>query len=363
MIKYIGSKRELIPWIMEVVGRIDGAAPLRSAADPFSGSTRVARAFKKAGLHVAASDITAYGFVLARALVAADARRYPPERLAPLLSRLADQPPVEGFITRTYCRDSRFFHPDNGRRIDAARAALDDVADGDPMLRDILLCALMLAADRVDSTTGVQMAYLKQWASRALKPLELRPPALLPGAGEARQADALDVVRSLDVDLLYLDPPYNQHAYLSNYHLWETLVLSDDPEVYGVACKRIDCRERKSPFNSKRRAADAMARLLAEVRARHVLLSFSDEGHIDGRELERMLAAHAPVSRLSRPHRRYVGARIGIYNPKGQRVGRVSHLRNREFLYLSSPDPRVHAAVAELADASPRAPVRTAEVG
>jgi len=50
------------------------------------------------------------------------------------------------------------------------------------------LTSLIEAADRVDSTTGVQMAYVKQWAPRSAKPLELRVPELLPGPGRAIQA-------------------------------------------------------------------------------------------------------------------------------------------------------------------------------
>ena len=62
--------------------------------------------------------------------------------------------------------------------------------------------------------------------------------------------------------MAYLDPPYNQHSFLRNYHIWETLVRWDEPEVYGVACKRIDCKERGSDYNSKRRIKTALAGLL-----------------------------------------------------------------------------------------------------
>ncbi len=52
---------------------------------------------------------------------------------------------------------------------------------------------------------------------------------------------------------MYLDPPYNQHRYFTNYHVWETLVRGDEPEHYGIACKRLDAREdsTRSVFNSK----------------------------------------------------------------------------------------------------------------
>ena len=122
----------------------------------------------------------------------------------------------------------------------------------DEDLKAILLVSLMEAADRVDSTTGVQMAYLKAWAPRAANDLELRLPAILPGPGEAHELDAEQAAGNWETDVVYLDPPYNQHRYAGNYHIWETLVRWDRPAVYGVACKRVDCRQYSSAFNSRR---------------------------------------------------------------------------------------------------------------
>ena len=96
----------------------------------------------------------------------------------------------------------------------------------------------------------------------------LRLPALLPraaaGKGEAHELDALVAARQLTADVAYLDPPYNQHKYLGNYHIWESLVRWDKPAVYGTACKRTDCRERGSLFNSRPRALESF-RLLAAL--------------------------------------------------------------------------------------------------
>ena len=97
------------------------------------------------------------------------------------------------------------------------------------------------------------MAYLKQWAPRAHNDLDLRRPDLLLGGGATVLGDAMATVDELEpVDLMYLDPPYNQHRYFGNYHIWETLVRWDAPEHYGVACKRIDVRDvsTKSVFNA-----------------------------------------------------------------------------------------------------------------
>ena len=150
-----------------------------------------------------------------------------------------------GYFTETFCVRSRFFQPKNGERIDAIREAI--AARGlAPELEAVMLVSLMEAADRVDSTTGLQMAYLKQWAPRAHRDLELRVPDVLPraanGKGRATCLDALEAAAALEADVAYVDPPYNQHSYLGNYHVWESLVRWDKPEVYGVACKRSDVK-------------------------------------------------------------------------------------------------------------------------
>lgn len=346
MVKYIGSKRALLPWIMGAIETIDRQEPVESVADLFSGTARVGHALKKRGFYVISNDLMSYAHVLAQALVEADARTYSRERLEPILRRLDDLPPRAGWFTQAYCERARYFQPHNGGRIEAIREGLEREAQGDPLLRAILLTSLMLAADRVDSTTGIQMAYLKRWSKRSYNALRLEYPPLLPGRGQALQGDALEVAKGLEADVFYLDPPYNQHSYLGNYHLWETLTLWDRPQTYGIAQKRLDVQQRKSAFNSRREADEAMQRLLGSIKARHLVISFNDEGFFQAEELEAMLRDWGYVHRLTRPHTRYVGARIGIYNPQGRKVGKVSHTENHEFLFVATHSRKVHEAIA-----------------
>ena len=249
MIKYLGSKRLLIPHILRVVQRLPQGS---TVVDLFSGTCRVGAALKRSGYAVQVNDHNAYAFALGRCYVQADRQRWLPEaeRLIAMLQRL---PPQHGYFTETFCERSRFFQPHNGARVDAMREQIARWAL-EPELEAILLTSLMEAADRVDSTTGLQMAYLKEWAPRSYNDLELRVPDLIAGSGRASCADAERLAADISADLVYLDPPYNQHSYLGNYHIWETLVRWDKPAVYGVACKRVDCRERKSVFNSRRAA-------------------------------------------------------------------------------------------------------------
>jgi adenine-specific DNA-methyltransferase len=336
LIKYLGSKRLLADQITAIIGALPGA---RSAIDLFSGTSRVGHALKRADMRVHANDYATYAHVLATCYIQADAEEWL-SSAEQLVRELQQVTPSAGYFTQTFCVDARFFTPENGAHVDAIRDEITRRALP-PELHAIALVSLMEAADRVDSTTGVQMAYLKGWAPRAARPLTLRVPALLPraaaGKGSAICSDAVTAARHLSADVAYLDPPYNQHSYLGNYHIWETLVRWDAPEAYGVARKRVDTRDRPSPFNSRRGCREAMAAIVDAVDATVLVVSFSNEGFLSRDELVELLGRRGDVLVAERDFKRYVGAQIGIYSPAGVPVGDVSHLRNTEYLFVAGP--------------------------
>ncbi|MDW3216912.1 MAG: DNA adenine methylase [Ilumatobacteraceae bacterium] len=347
MIKYLGSKRRLIPVLADLFER-SGAS---TALDLFTGTTRVAQAFKTTGAHVTAVDVARYSEVFARTWIELDAASVDQDELRSAIDDLNRIPGEPGYVTDTFCVQSRFFQPFNGERIDAIRDAIARDHAGSP-LEPILLTSLLLAADKVDSTAGVQMAYIKQWAPRSYKPVTLEVPSLLPGTGRAVRGDATEVAGTLgSFDLAYLDPPYNQHRYFTNYHVWETIVAWDRPEFYGVACKRVDARddETKSVFNRKREMPDALARTIAAVDAEIVVVSYNDESWVELDELREMCAVHGDVVALAFDSKRYVGAQIGIHGPGGDKVGEVSHTRNLEYVLVAGPRRRIDRMTGPLA--------------
>ena len=343
MIKYLGSKRRLVP----VLGDLFARSGASTALDLFTGTTRVAQEFKRRGADVTAVDTARYAEVFARCHIATDGATVDRGQLDEALAHLSSLPGTPGYVTETFCVRSRYFQPFNGERIDAIRDAL--AADfADSPLYPILLTSLIDAADRVDSTTGLQMAYVKEWSPRSFNRLELRVPELLDGPGRAVRGDATEVVHQLpEVDLAYLDPPYNQHRYFTNYHIWETLVAWDAPDHYGVACKRIDSRDdaTKSVFNATRAMPAALAATVAGVRAEVVVLSYNDESWVSLDDLVAMCAERGHVRVLAFDSKRYVGAQIGIHSPTGAKVGQVSHLRNVEYVLVAGPKARVEAMV------------------
>ena len=183
------------------------------------------------------------------------------------------------------------------------------------------------------------MAYVKQWAPRSFRPLELRMPELLAGDGRAVRGDALRGRGSTlgEFDLAYLDPPYNQHRYFTNYHVWETLVAWDAPEHYGVACKRVDARDPSTEERVQRAARDARRASSRRARRARAGAGAVVQRRVVGRRstsCETMCAVRGAVEVLEFDSKRYVGAQIGIHNPSGERVGTVSHVRNREYVLI-----------------------------
>jgi adenine-specific DNA-methyltransferase len=367
MIKYLGSKRRLVP----VLTRICQASGATTALDLFTGTTRVAQAFKAQGVHVTAVDSARYAHTFARTYIETDAAAIDAGALQAAITHLNALPGTPGYVTETFSHEARFFQPHNAARIDAVRDAIDSEYAGSPLF-PLLLTSLIEAADRVDSTTGVQMAYVKQWAPRSAKPLELRVPELLQGPGRAIQGDAVELTAQSasasgpvpgsgsalgHFDLAYLDPPYNQHRYFTNYHVWETLVAWDAPEAYGVARKRVDARDPSthSAFNSKRAMPAALAAVVQSVDCDLLVLSYNNESWLGLEELTAMCSVQGTsgrrhVATLAFDSARYVGARIGIFDPSGRKVGRIGHLSNQELLVIAG-DQALVRRVVEAAEA------------
>ena len=353
MIKYLGSKRRLVPALCVLAE----ASRRRTALDLFAGTTRVAQAWKQIGLAVTAVDAARCSHVLARCYIEADPAAEPHllDEVTCEIDRLNTLPGRAGYVTATFCERGtllpareRGSHR-HGPRRDRSRP------HGHP-LWPILFTSLLEAADRVDSTTGLQMAFLKEWAPRAFQPLALRVPSLLAGPGRAVKGDVVALAGSPELgefDLAYLDPPYNQHRYDSNYHVWETIVAWDRPDHYGVACKREDLRDpaTRSAFNGRRTMPVALAGVIAALSAEVVVLSYNNEAWLTFDELHSLCATPGP---RGGPRLRFAALRrraIGIHDPKGRKVGAVSHVRNTEYVVVAGDRPRVRSMVAAVESA------------
>ena len=333
MIKYLGSKRALMP----VLETLFAASKATTAVDLFTGTTRVAAAMKQLGMQVTAVDTASYSEIFSKTFIELDATGKDLSELADAVKSLNALSGTSGYFTEVFCEKARYFQPKNGQRIDAIRSAIETDYKGSWMYFP-LLSSLLIAADKVDSTTGVQMAYLKTWSRRSFLDIELQVPELLAGSGRCIRGDAIEQAPNLgSIDLAYLDPPYNQHRYFGNYHIWETLVRWDQPEYYGIANKRIDTRAKanKSDFNSKLTLPAALATLISELDVKTLVLSYNNESWLSRRELTDMCSKFETVEILDFDSKRYVGSQIGGYNQSGRLVGKPGAHRNLEHIVIA----------------------------
>jgi adenine-specific DNA-methyltransferase len=168
-----------------------------------------------------------------------------------------------------------------------------------------LLACLLEAIDRVANTAGTYYAYLKKLYRKAKHRICLRPLAVSNNKekNEANCDEAIRVVEKAETDVVYLDPPYNRRNYGAYYHLPETLVLWDAPEVKGKSGIRQGVSE--SPFYHRSTAADALGELIKSARGKLIVVHYAEKGLIPHKAIIQQLKARGATHWRSQAVRTY----------------------------------------------------------
>ena len=313
-----------------------------SAHDAFAGTASVSRALKENGWRVHSSDLLMSSYVFQRAYVVAESAGRDVEELA---NELAALPPREGFISRHFSPATgdgkvgrMYFTPENAGRIDAAREELESWRGAGKIGEDdyyILLAAIIEGADRVANTAGVYASYMKRWQPNAKRAFGIVPEKPIKGAqpAEAHLMDATDAAKRIgEVDLVYIDPPYNSRQYVAYYHIPEILArgwMDSAPAIRGKV-GLLAGSEGRSQWSHGRRVRKLFAALLGATGARQALVSFNSEGHLAPDALQSLLASASldgKVSHFTQSYRRY--------RADSEREGRHYHHDTAlEHLYL-----------------------------
>lgn len=354
-IKYAGSKLKLLPYILQLVQKVKPHTVL----DGFSGTTRVSQALAQTGHRVIANDISAWSEIFGKCYLL---NTHPAEHCQPLIDHLNALPGRDGWFTEHYggepnggCSVSddglkKPWQKHNTRRLDAIREEIDRLSLPD-VERAVLLASLILALDEVESTLGHFASYLNDWSPRSYNKLRLQVPHLIPRTEKhsVHRGDIFDVLPRVEADLAYFDPPYGSNnekmppsrvRYAAYYHLWTTICLNDRPPVFGKAKRRVDTSDTVacSPFEEFRRgesghflAVEAIERLLREVRAQHIILSYSSGGRATAEELNDVISSVGRVVEvLEVDYRKNVMAGMRWTN---EWIAEAE-APNREFLFL-----------------------------
>ena len=338
--RYIGNKTRLLSFILRTLEK--EKIPLGSVHDAFAGTASVSRAFKSEGWRVYSSDLLMSSYVFQRAYVVADAADPALKERAGELSRL---PPRVGFVSQHFSpaggstsAGRMYFTPENAGRIDASREVLESWRKERKLGEDdyyLLLAAIIEGADRVANTAGVYASYMKRWQPNAKRSFEIDPELPIKGAQPALAflMDAAQAARAIgDVDLLYIDPPYNSRQYVAYYHIPEILArgwADSAPAIRGKV-GLLAGEEGRSQWSHGRRVKKLFAGLLADSAARFALVSFNSEGHLKPEALELLLvkaSKDGKVSHFDQTYRRY--------RADSDREGRRYHADTAlEHLYL-----------------------------
>jgi adenine-specific DNA-methyltransferase len=296
-VKYIGSKNSLIDTILGVIDKHLNTPNSLRIIDVFTGTTRVAQAFRSRGWSVQSSDLSWASEAYAHAFLLRTSTSG--SRIPELLQKLRSVTPAADWITKTYCDVSgvaggtvRMWKPQNGRKADAVRNTIQAWKEAGTISNHeamILVCCLIFALDKVDSSVGIQQAYLKDWAKRAENQLVLEDlPFYSEGHSATHQVGNCLTLAYEPADVAYLDPPYSAHSYSTYYHIWDSITRWDKPPVSLTTNRRIDRvaksdafdEEMTSAWNRKSEALGAFIELCRSLPVRFILISYSDESLI-----------------------------------------------------------------------------------
>lgn len=280
--RYLGNKYKLLNFISDIVNEKCNA--YKSICDIFAGTGVVGHHFNDKNIKVISNDRLESNYVSNSCFLASTdinqeeiVQKF--EYLNSLIARR------ENYFSKHY--GNSYFDLENAKKIGLIREEIEKISISEQE-RNILLTSLIYALDKVANTVGHYDAYRKKMDN--YKPLNL----LIPFIDFRKNInnnvyceDANVLIRKIDCDILYLDPPYNSRQYCDSYHLLENLVTWKKPKVFGKA-KKMDRNHLKSHYCLKT-ALNAFRDLIENASCKHILLSYNNTGDSkDGRSNARI---------------------------------------------------------------------------
>ena len=197
------------------------------------------------------------------------------------------------FITNNYSPkgNRQFFTEKNAIKIDGIRIEIEKLYKDfiiDLKERNFLIASLIESVMGVSNTTGTYEAYLKNWDNRALKEFELQPINIRKANkifnNTIYNKDSNELLRKINGDVLYIDPPYTVTDYNSAYHVLESISKYDYPTIGGITGRRKEITK-KSKYTKKKQALINFEDLFRQANFNHILVSYSTQGLVSVDEL------------------------------------------------------------------------------
>jgi adenine-specific DNA-methyltransferase len=351
IITYIGNKRSLLPFITDGIRKVQKHLNRNKLDmfDVFSGSGIVARHFKRYSNLLLVNDLEKYTKIINECYLSNknDIDMNLLKSLSnDIIETITKNPLVPGIVTELYApkddehienHERVFFTRRNAMYIDTMRGLIGAISE---KYQKYFLAPLLSETSVHSNTPGVFKGFYKNRETGIGQFGGIKADALQRIKGDIElpfpvfsnftcdyivyNGDSNSIIKEApEVDLAYLDPPYNQHPYGSNYFMLN-LILENKYPPQMSAVSGIPKNWNRSAYNKKRFAANALAELVANIKAKYVLISFNSEGFISLDEMKSMLAKIGRAEVFEIPYNTFRGCR--------NLANRDIHVK--EYLYL-----------------------------
>lgn len=269
--RYLGNKFKLLPFIDRIVKQ--ECKNINTVADIFAGTGVVCSLFK--GKKLILNDLLYSNYITYDAWFGSE--YVDKVKLYSLIKNYNDVNVTEdNYMSDNF--SNTFFSESDCKKIGYIRENINTLYDDgyiNKREKAVLITTLLYAMDRVANTCGHYDAYIRN--SKFEKKLELY---MLEVSNENNpnnvfyQEDANELVKTIEADLVYIDPPYNSRQYCDAYHLLENVALWEKPKVEGVA-RKIDRSKLKSKYCTNS-AVKVFEDLIRNIKAKYILLSYNN---------------------------------------------------------------------------------------
>ena len=265
-------------------------------SDIFAGTGIVGRTFKTSVKKVISNDVEYYSYVLNKNYIE---NHRPLENKNELLDELNSLSLIsDGFIYSNYCQggngERQYFSDDNGKRIDTMRTTIESWKNNGRISDNLyyfLICSLLECADKVANTASVYGAYLKNLKKSAQKKLVLVPAdyELNENEHQVFNKDANELIKEIEGDILYLDPPYNARQYGANYHMLNTIAEYTPFVPTGKTGLR---KYTRSKYCSASSVKNEFENLIINAKFKYIFLSYNNEGLMSTEEVKSIMSKY-----------------------------------------------------------------------
>ncbi len=269
--RYLGNKYKLLGFIEDIIS--DKCGKINSFCDIFAGTGVVGERFNDPEIKIISNDFLSANYACLQSFLgtSTDVQDNIAQKIDHLNSLNSAE---ENYFSKHF--GGTYFSKENAKKIGKIREEIEKISNNDNE-KNILICSLLYAMDKVANTVGHYDAFRKDLDM--LQDVKLLIPSIdyrNNKNNEIYREDANALIRKISCDVLYIDPPYNSRQYSDAYHLMENLAQWSKPEVVGVA-KKMDRSHIKSAYCLKN-ATQAFEDLIRNAKCKHILLSYNNTG-------------------------------------------------------------------------------------